>query len=155
MTRHQEERGEKFRPRFLPNFLALTIFTIGLLIAIIVYGEWPKVHWYSVALSLPIGAILCFLGTWTLVYRFKIYVCREGIWCSNGLGKYDFVEWHEIKVVNFLNLLLQHWFYFQKDLRGRRIWFLTDLVNFERFRDLVTTYAGRTHPLANALWQLK
>ncbi|MFX0199086.1 MAG: hypothetical protein ACFFCW_23435 [Candidatus Hodarchaeota archaeon] len=155
MKRHQEEKGEKFRPRFLPNFLVLTVLSFGIYIAIIVCEEWPNVDWYGVVRILAMGAILCFLCAWSPVYRFKVYVCREGIWCSNVFGKYDFVEWHEIKVVNFLNLLLQHWFYFQKNLRGRRIWFLTDLVNFERFRDLVTTYAGRTHPLAKALWQLK
>ena len=151
-----DRKDETFYSRFLPVFLLIT-FSAGIVCfgaLLLMEGEDLNM----IAISVVLGVLIFAGAGWTrrLISAYPVYINPGGlrVYGMRGGPLLDahWFKWADITRVSRFGLPVVRFMVLHAHGSKRSYWIPLDLVNGARFKDLLTQYAGRSHPLTRVLY---
>ncbi|HEY9832618.1 MAG TPA: hypothetical protein V6D26_18685 [Stenomitos sp.] len=129
-------------------FLFLCLIPYSALIWLVVIAAWMGIK------SHPIIAIALInvVGTTIIFHYCVVYISPRGIKAYDFWVKYYFVEWSSITAVRHFNLLGLKYLLVSSTQSPKTLWVPLSLAELNRFRQLVSKYAGTEHTFTQNLF---
>ncbi len=145
-----EERNS-FRSTFLPTFVFLIALGGVMGYGLIWFESGPDLDPIGLLVAEAVALFASVYYTHKLVSKFLVYITPDGIKTYDVYGAYYFAEWSSVFSVSCLNLVVLRFFVLRTRTGSRALLVPMNLVEGARFRYRVLEWAGRAHPLTQAL----